>query len=238
MNSHILQTLKYRDVAFYRTDSIIHLSSLDFAAGIGPSRLDQIKANLSDLGYFVARTALSELWTLNAHISSVAIGTSLKYNDKDKIIIGLNYLFKQLRISPKVIFSHENYLNTEVSSIAVLCTGYTDLNKLICFKIRKGDLIYSFGLGYIRQDIKKEDLDIPDLSYLKRSLNNNNIRQIIPIGSRGIMHEIMTIKNTYSLNIQLINKIDVGKGGPGLQFLIISSKALHYNEFIYLGKYC
>lgn len=238
MRESILKALKNRDITFYAKSDELFLSSVDFAAGIGSAKCDINKADIEDVSYFVARAAISELWTLNSDIISIAIGTSIKHSEKKKIISGVHFLFQQLQIEPQIIFSHENYFESEFTSLAVFCTGLVGLNKLVCHEIQRGDLIYSFGSGYIRSEIKRTDSDMPDLYLIRQILKQSKcVRQVVPVGYRGIYHDITTLQKLYSLRAELIKQLDLLKGGPGLQFLVVTAEHIQFEGVTHLGKF-
>ncbi len=231
------QQLKNRNVIYRDCGTGLLLSSVDASASIGPLAKDKIPAKLEDVAYFVARTAIVELWTLNATVISLGIGTSCHHSYKGLIVDGLGCLMGDIGIDPDVIYSHENYVSSDITAISVFCSGTVTARDLVCRELKKGNLLHVFGSGYVRPDIRRHDTDIPDLNALRSLLREEtSIRQIVPIGSRGLMHCIGALEKCYSLTATLANPVKTLRGGPGLQFLLISEGDIPVQEAQYLGN--
>lgn len=236
MRELLQDRLRNRDVSIIETDLGLVLASIDMATGIGVAPLDKIKADIFDVAYFVARTAAAELLSLNVPVLSMSIGTSLPFGSRQRINGGIHYLLDSIESHPALVFSHENYIESLCSCISVSAIGYTRLTQLVCKPIEPGVEVYCYGEGYVHSNIRHNDNDMPDLCKIMQIVSEDiNVRQVIPVGSRGIQYDIDTL--TRANRVALCGSCDsfTKRGGPGLQFLILTDSVPDLPSIKYVG---
>lgn len=232
-----INCIKSRDVSFFKVGKKYIFSSIDIASGIGDQRLDSHKANLSDVAYFVARTALVELLCLNVSLSSLAIASSLSHEHKDDIQEGIDFLSHSLNSKPAYIFSHENYTHSSITSLSVTASGFADPDQIICDRIQDNSLVYYLGSGFTDVPLNRTMLNIPNLNILHSIVLLDRVLQVIPVGSRGGGHDILSISQDYGLIYKGSSKPFGNRGGPGLQFLVITDSELDIPDLHLAGRF-
>jgi hypothetical protein len=221
MNRAALHT---RDVACMEVMQALHFLSVDVAAGIGLMSDDRIAADPADVAYFVARTAVSELICLGVPVNGLAIATSLPQDRRQPVEAGILELLASLDADPQLVWSHENYLDVHQTAIAVTATGWQYPHRVVCQSPAAGTHAFLYGPGYVRQNIRRSDDDLPNLASLRHYLQTaERVLQVIPIGSRGIEHDISKLCESSGLRFRGSEAENMTRGGPGLGFLILAA---------------
>ena len=230
--------LAHRDVICAEAGPLLCFTSVDVAAGIGSLSNDNVLADPADVAYFVCRAAVTELVSLNVSVRIIAVATSFPHDKRQPVDVGVSELLSSVGANPRILFSHENYIRVPHTTIAVTAIGWERPRKIVCRRLLPGMAVYAYGPGYLRPDIRRTDGDLPDLALLRRYIDaNNDVRQIIPVGSRGIRHDIHVLGESTGLRFEGSTKGCSLRGGPGLQFLILASTPPPLSECRRLGVF-
>ena len=213
----VLDLLRIRDVAVVDFGEIALLTSVDIASGIGPRHDDLIQAEGSVVGQSVARTAAAELISLGATISTVSISASGP-DLLEATVAGVQEFLRDSGIAATIVSSSENYVRTSWSAISVTVNALTLISDLVIRPVRPGDYCYTLGDGY---EGPGRTLRPPAMESVREILTTPSIRQVIPVGSRGLDWDLSCLAKKYSVRIS--TKVRAApRGGPGLQYVIVT----------------
>jgi hypothetical protein len=229
--------LAQRDVAACPLgDGRLLIHAVDVAVGIGPAPGDALQARPADVGYYVARTAAAELWSLGAGPALAAV-TVADRGAADDVLEGVRSAFREMGGTVPVVRSTENYVAATVSSVSVAVSGVADEHALILGRPRAGHHILLLGGGY-RRDANAPDLPRWPLQTLANVLGQRrHLIQVIPVGSAGAQRDLEDLRRRHGLVMAAAAPaMDLRQpGGPGLQFLVIAQGPVDCPGLVPLG---
>jgi hypothetical protein len=221
--THLIELAERDVVARALGDGRFLVQAVDVAVGIGPAPGDTLSARSADVGYYVARAAAAELWSLGAGAELAAV-TVADRGVADHVLEGVRIAFEEMGEDVPIVRSTENYVATTVSSVSVAVSGVIDERALILGQPRPGHHALLLGGGYHRYP------DAPDirrwpLHALASILEQRqHLVQVIPVGSGGVERDLGDLRKRHGLALdKTAHSVDLRQpGGPGLQFLVIA----------------
>nr|WP_281000517.1 AIR synthase related protein [Marinitoga aeolica] len=187
--------------------------------------MDVLKISPYIVGYFGAHVALCENIAYGATSITIVNTLSVEMNNTGKEIIkGIKKAAELIDIDTENVItgSTEENFPTIQTGIGVTVIGIKEKN--INFKTEKEDVAVLVGLPKVGEEVLKSK-SILTLDILKRLRDNDFIHEIIPIGSKGIFHEINEISKLWNLEFKLLNdNIDIYKSAGPATCAIITLK--------------
>ncbi len=225
-----LSALERRDVAVSAlTDSLLLLQSVDASASIGAMPLDDLLADPSEVGYGVSRTACLELMTLGVSVSTLALAVA-QQGDAEAVTCGARRFCKEAGLAPAMVLSSENYVSPAQSSVSVSAVGVADRSRLVVRPAVAGTLLCTLGTPHQNG----ADLTPLPMSALRRVINDPLTREVIPVGSRGIAHDLKSLNVGYEIAVDLTELSR--PGGPGQLVLVLCDAPLDVATFTAIGE--
>jgi hypothetical protein len=224
-NVQIINSL--RDIRLFKLDKERILGvSCDSSGGIGPKTADLVKASGNMVGKFVARVALMEALAVGGtpFCASVALAVEPKPTGA-RIIEGVR---NELRhVCPKLLImlqSTEKNFHVKQTGAGVTLLSLIPRQDLRIKKCRVGDVVLAVGIPSVghRVLVGEREHSLADPKDIIRLLKNPNVHEMIPVGSRGILHEAQTMASDSKLKFKLNaeNGLDVRKSaGPATVIL-------------------
>jgi len=122
----------------------------------------------------------------------------------DHILKGIVEEVKVLNLSSRLVItsSSEKNLPVEQTGLGVTVVGTVTSSKLKIGCSLAGDIAVSIGLPVVGEEVlvaEKKKL-IADLKDLQKLLRERFIHEVIPVGSKGILHEANTIADDSKLS--------------------------------------
>lgn len=210
---------KFRDVIIL--DEINLIVTTDSAAGIGEKEFDSVHADVETVAYYAAFVPLVEALAVRSK-PFLLIDTlcNERFPYGEKIITGI----KKAMFDAKMDLSNGFTGSTEENFVTKMTgIGVTVLSKgFEMRKAKKGDAIFAIGKGLVGEELLREinsAMTIDDYFYLK---SLDFINDIVPLGSKGAMHEINEIENHSLLKARIVNDdFDyLSSAGPATMCLI------------------
>ena len=210
---------KFRDLIIL--DEMNLVLACDSAGGIGEKPCDEVFANIEMVSYYAAFVPIAE--ALCARSEPIVLVDTL-CNEREpygeKIIRGIKMAMSEAGMKDENAFtgsSEENFL-TKMTGIGVTVLGHGHEIR----KAQKGDWVYAIGAALVGEElIKHRDkaMSMSDYIYLKEQ---NYIHDIVPVGSKGAMHELKEIESYSGLRARIVNHdFDYHKsGGPSAICLV------------------
>jgi len=164
----------------------------DSAGGIGDKEQDGVRVGGYVLGRFTARVALAEVLAVGARPLLIVNTLSVEWDPAGREIWrGIRDEAAVLGLDPEraITGSSEENVVTCQTGIGVTVIGRTTSSALRLPCARPGDVLVSVGRPKVGAAVSLGDPDIADLSTLLTLLAQPWVKDIIPVGSRGIAHE-------------------------------------------------
>lgn len=231
-----MEIKKVRDLTLVKIDSEnIMVIACDSCGSIGMKDGDALKVEPNITGKFAARVPLMEVICSGAEIVTItdAVCNEMK-NTGEEIIKGIKEELKLAGIDNITLTgSTEENFQTSMTAIGITVVGIAKVDKLKVNNVKKNSLVISIGLPKVGNEIKfNVDEDIIQYEQIYSLLSMEEVYEIVPVGSKGILYEANQLadwnKRKFFINENI--KIDINKSaGPStVAVLALSNKA--FNE--------
>ncbi|CEP66322.1 PurM, N-terminal-like [Moorella glycerini] len=233
MTSATLSPRRYRDLTILDLDEQRSLViACDSAGAIGPKEADVVRVPGYILGRFTARVALMEVLAIGAWpvciVNTLCVepepaGAAIREGVADEI--------RELGIDPEKALtgSSEKNVPTSQSGIGVTVIGLAVKTSLLMGRLAACDALALFGRPKVGAEVFLEDQEIVDLKTVRLLLAQPEVREIVPVGSRGILAEAQDLAALYGLQInwrQNLPELDLHKSaGPATCILAAGDQA-------------
>ncbi|MDW7674502.1 MAG: AIR synthase related protein [Bacillota bacterium] len=202
----------------------------DSIGGIGPKEMDQVQVSGYVVGRFLARVPLMELIAFNATPIAVVDTLSVEWNPTGKDIYrGIEEELETAGLGSLISNgSTEENMTTNQTGAGITIIGRISKNKMKKRILQKGDELVLVGLPKVGAEVKLEDEETVSINTVRELAENSHIKEIIPVGSKGIIHEIKEIINCQpnKLSYSVTNQKGINleqSGGPATSILIVTS---------------
>ncbi|NGT27159.1 hypothetical protein, partial [Clostridium perfringens] len=209
-----MQIYKFRDLTVLENEKNKLVIACDSCGGIGENEGDFVKAENEIVSYFSARVCLFELLAFRAKPLVIVnnLGMSMN-NGGEKIIQGINraikeynaedFFYEKSNLSECVTGSTEDNFKTIQTFLGLTIIGEKEENLKVNFE--KGDSICLLGIPKVGQEVL-EDInnnigEIVTFKDFKILMDNKDVKDILPIGSKGIIHEISELEKSNKIRI-------------------------------------
>lgn len=188
----------------------------DSCCGIGEEKDDFVNADNEVVGYFSARVCLFEILAFRSKPLVIVnnLGMPMK-NRGEKILKGINKAIKEYNeekffdgdsnLEECITGSTEDNFKTLQTFLGLTILG--EKNEELSYNFEKGDNIYLLGIPKVGEevldDINNNSREIVNFKMLKLLLENTDVKDILPIGSKGIIHEVKELENSNNIKINL-----------------------------------
>lgn len=226
-----MEIRQVRDLTLIDIDEKRYIGiSCDSCGAIGNKECDVVKVKPQISAYQTAKVVFAELMSMGFTPLVLSNGLAVEMNDTGKNLIeGFNQaLTKLTQAKVHLTGSTEENMKTVQTSMGITCIGICDKDKLKYKKTSADDICILFGLPLVGNEVvmnpdKILDIDDYEILYL-----NDLVKEMLPIGSRGINTELMDLCKYNELNFKYYDNIsvDVNKsGGPSACCLVTVQKS-------------
>jgi len=197
-----------RDLLLLRIDERegrVLVEACDAAGGIGSKSHDNVKADSRIVGRMTARVALMELLSVGAEPISIAATLAVEPNPTGNRI--LSGIMDEVHYAGygrlPLICSSEKNVSVSQTGVGVTVLGTLAWSKLMIGRCRPGDELVAIGEPRVKAEVLEGErrrviANTKDVSKLQ---NCPFIREMIPVGSRGIWHEAQVLAKDSKLSI-------------------------------------
>lgn len=220
----------------YRDVTILHMGegsslviSCDSIGGIGEKKEDRVKAPPEIVGYYGARVALMEVIALGSTPLALINTLSVEMEGYgERILKGIRRAVSELPeevVIPVTGSSEENFPMVQ-TALGITVIGNLEKNRVLPPITDGTEALYLVGLPKVGEEVLKDQGEILSMEDLYHLKNHPGIRDILPIGSKGIAHELKVLGIS-------AEKVDQNKhpaldfyksGGPSTSALVLMKK--------------
>lgn len=233
--------MKHRDVSLIDiSESEVLVCVCDSCGGIGLKDGDVVKAPPLIVGKFTARVCLMELLSVNA----VPIGMTVNICSEpeptgNEIIMGIRDELKEINIDIPITISTEKNMKTSMTALGITLFGRAKKGELLINREKAGDCVYIIGEPMIGEEVLNNPEKACSSKEVLELLKNENVREIIPVGSSGIIGELNKFLDESGFEIEYDSSINIDmnkSGGPNTVSIIISKDMLSISTGLVLRK--
>lgn len=217
----IMEIRKIRDLTLISLDDErTMVIACDSCGSIGMKNGDALKVPSLYVGKMTVRVALMEVMCSGAEIVTV---TDAVCNEMEptgcEIIEGIKEELKEAGINDIVLTgSTEENFETFSTGLGITAIGIAFNKNLRINRVNNGAVIISIGLPKVGNEINLiKDNEIVDYSSIRKLLAEDDVYEIVPVGSRGIAYEAeqLALNNKLNLHFESESKAYLKKsGGP------------------------
>mgnify|MGYP001610493338 CR=1 FL=1 len=237
-----MQAHKVRDLTLIKVGcKKTMIIACDSCGGAGNKEYDILKVPPFFTGKFTARVAVMEVLCSGAEIIAITNCVCNEMNDTGlEIIKGIKDELLEAGINNTVLTgSTEENFKTLSTGLGVTVIGIVKNKNLKLNRSKEGSAIISIGLPKVGGEIKLgHDDEIINYKILKKLLNLQCVYEIVPVGSKGVLHEANTLAKANNLNFKLSSQVnlDIYKSAGPSTVIIAAVKADFLNNLYLLGN--
>ncbi|SMB95171.1 alpha-ribazole kinase [Thermanaeromonas toyohensis ToBE] len=224
---------KYRDLTLIElNDGRLLVIACDSCGAIGPKEGDVVKVPGYVVGRFTSRVALMEVLAAGAWPICVVNTLCVEpFPTGADIQRGIADELRFLGVDPEALLtgSTEKNMPTSQSGVGVTVIGIASKEQLRVGRLSAGDSLGLFGLPKVGAEVSLNDPEIADLPTVMLLLSSSQVREIVPVGSRGIKAEAETLARLNDLELvwyEIPDEVDLYKSaGPATCLLVAGEEA-------------
>lgn len=224
--------LKFRDLTIVDiTPTHRMVIACDSSGGIGNKERDVVKVEPEVLGYFTTQVALMELLATGAMPITVinTLGVEMDRTGK-KIIEGIKNALEPLHLESDIIITGSTEENIPVcqTSMGITIIGMIERDRWRQKRAEKGDLIIAVGLPKVGNEVLDDHgKEIMSVSILLELLKKPYVKDILPVGSKGIAYEVKEMASSSNLRHHTYEDVEIDlykTAGPATCAIIAMDK--------------
>lgn len=231
-----------RDVLFIpSTEERELVISTDCSGGIGEKPDDVVFASNRLVSYFTMRVAIMELLAVGAAPTAVVLANFSGDNSWQEYMTGIYQVYEELQISPlPLVGSTETNMSLQQSAIGLTVLGEINQQQKRIKKTPANAMFAVIGDPLVGDKVITEKARVAPLSLFRKCLELAGIYEIIPVGSKGIYHELELL-----LKINAISNGEIAgsslnlyaSSGPATCFIISYDEAIEEKLQELTGQY-
>lgn len=209
---------------------VIAVSS-DSSGAIGSKPLDQVTCSPYIVGRFAARVALMETFAVGATPICVAAPLAVEPTPTGKRIVrGIRSEMKSAGLGPRtpLIDSTEKNFKTKQTGVGVSVVGLANFGSLKTGRCLPGDEVFALGVPCVGARVLSGERQhiIADTRDVRKLARSSLIHEIIPVGSKGIIHEAEVMARDSTLQFKPADNVQINlteSAGPATVILFACS---------------
>ena len=216
-----MKVKRFRDLTFIEQENDKYLViACDSSGAIGDKVDDVIKVPAEIVGYYAARVALMEILSVGAKVFTVIDTLAVEMEPTGrKIIDGIQRQLKEAGMEAILLNgSTEENIPTRQTGMGITIIGEVDKNQAKINKSQKGDYVVVLGIPKVGNEINiPVDNEICSIDDIKTLLNSKVVREIYPVGSKGILYEANYLAKSNNMTLKIYENLEVDiekSGGP------------------------
>lgn len=203
----------------------------DSIGAIGPKAGDVVKVSGYIVGRFLARVPLLELIAFGANPIAIIDTLSVEWDNTGKEILrGIRDELRLAGLDEGIITngSTEENVVTRQTGAGITALGTITNKALQKPALAVNDELILVGLPKVGEEVCLEDKDMIKVKTVLSLVKNNKVKEIVPVGSKGISYEVGQLtKNTNikeNLTVEIYDNLRVNlqkSGGPATSILLV-----------------
>ncbi|AKL93573.1 alpha-ribazole kinase [Clostridium aceticum] len=208
-----MKVKRFRDLTIidHTTDKLLVIAC-DSCGAVGNKEQDIVKVMPEIVGYYTTRVPLMEVLSVGAEISTVINTLSVEMEPTGRQIIqGIETLLKEAAIDAACLNgSTEENFKTCQTAMGVTVVGEVAKDKIRANASQKGDHIVVVGIPKFGNEISETfHPEICSLKDLQNLLRMKEVKEIYPVGSKGILYESHYLAKENQLDLEIFNNVSV-----------------------------
>ncbi len=204
------------------------LLAVDSDGGIGNKKGDPVQVPPETLGRFAVRVPLMEIIAASSQPLMIIDALTVEMEDTGKrIIAGIKDMCRKANAdSLPITGSTEENVPTQETGIGIMVLGTMVREDWTIGSSRKGDLIAAAGIPKSAPEfeVRLDDEEIISFKELQFLRQQDGVRDILPVGSKGIRHEMSELAHTAGCNFnEMGTNIDLERSGGPATCVIFSA---------------
>lgn len=223
-----MKITKHRDLTLIDINQEqVLVISCDSSGGIGEKENDIVKTSPEMVGYFGAQVAMMEILSFGAKPISVIDTLAVEMEDTGRRVIeGIKEALEVLDFNMENIItgSTEENFPVTVTGVGITVIAIMDKKDLVLEKTKAGFISALVGLPKVGNEILENPRDIMTIENLLKLKEENFIKEILPVGSKGILYELEEMAKTNNLHLLLEKDIrsDIYKSAGPSTCVVVS----------------
>ncbi|AOY75459.1 AIR synthase related protein [Clostridium formicaceticum] len=208
-----MKVKRFRDLTIidHMVDKLLVIAC-DSCGAVGNKEKDIVKVMPEIVGYYTTRVALMEVLSVGAEITTVINTLSVEMEPTGtQIIRGIEKLLKEAGIDTICLNgSTEENFKTCQTAMGITIIGEVQKDKIRVNTSQKGDYVVVAGMPKFGNEITGVyHPDICSIKDLQVLLAMKEVREIYPVGSKGILYESQYLAEENHLNFQIADDVSV-----------------------------
>lgn len=237
--------IRYGDLQLIPYDEHFLVIACDSSGGIGNKAQDVVPIEPESAGYYAAAVPLIEIMAARAQVISLVDTLCVEMEPTGKRIIqGIQDAMSQIGIDPNLLTgSTEDNIKTQSTGIGVTVIGKMSREEHQKKQIPEQALLVLIGIPKVGAQFLTEEVigtlgETLTLADMRRLLNFELIKDMIPVGSKGILYEGAVLAKRYGLNIvwkdvyYREHKIDLETSAGPSTCLLVAVEKEHYQALL------
>jgi len=209
------KTFKYRDLTLVKLeDDLVLAVACDSSGAIGTKELDVVKVPGYIVGRFAARVAVMELLSIGVTPTVVVNNVCIEPEGAYDIVKGILDELKEADLdhSPALTGSTEKNIPTRQTGLGVTAIGTCRINDIKAGLTLPGDIVYCVGIPKVGDEVNIHDPEIVTLKTVRTLRYMDEVHEIVPVGSQGILKEAELLVRLASVTLELEELDPNGEG--------------------------
>jgi len=223
-----MKTYTRRDLAIHQIagDNYI-VVACDSCGAIGSKKGDVFKLSPRLAAKFTTRVVLTEILCSGAMPVMITNGVANEMNPTgEETILGIRDEIKNAGIKDIVLIgsTEENFI-TSMTALSITAIGTVKESELKFKPAAAGDKLILFGVPCVGAEVDLESAGF--YREIKQLLSTEGVREIIPVGSKGIAYEAKTLADINDMKFKTYKtEVDCSKSaGPATCLLILCANS-------------
>ncbi|RLE49325.1 MAG: hypothetical protein DRJ33_08370 [Candidatus Methanomethylicota archaeon] len=210
-----------------RTHGDIIAISCSSSGGIGEKSLDKVKVPGRLLGMCMARLAIMDLMCINAKLLGIALSLSVNPADSREITEGVKVILSKTGIDAdrSLLLNAEEVIEVDQTGLGIMAIGEASEDQLKIGASKPGDKLVLVGKPCSGELALRaiEAGRAVELWEVERLLTLEIVHEVIPVDSKGVEHEALTLAYTSGRRLRFYENINADlrcSGGPATAVLL------------------
>ncbi|WP_065411666.1 hypothetical protein [Pseudobacillus wudalianchiensis] len=195
----------------------------DNSGSIGEKPGDHVKADYETVGYFSARVALMECLAAGGEPFAVVLQNFASEAAWEKLATGVKRAVHEAECTAELTGSTETNFTMSESAVSITVIGrhVREVDQLdektVCYGV--------MGKPLVGPEVISEAESVASLSLFRQVLEVEGVYSVLPVGSKGIVHEIKTLVGREKRQIGAFYcSLNLNKSaGPATCFLVAAN---------------
>lgn len=228
---------KHRDLTLIDiNEEQILVVSCDSSGGIGNKENDVVQTTPEIVGLFTAQVGLMEVLAFGADPIAIVDTLSVEMEDTGRRIIeGIKKALEPLDfdLDNLITGSTEENFPVTVTGIGITIIGIINKKNWKKPMTKPGLIAAVVGMPKLGNEVLEDENSIMNIQRLLELREKEYIKEILPVGSKGILYELEQISKTNDIGFELEENqlIDLKKSGGPSTCVIISIEENKFKEF-------